>query len=209
MDFSFDPSLALYLPLYEPDGASFMSKDAYGHLGIVTGATWGIQGRTFDGTDDRITAPVIDVSTGTGLTVLIWFKRLGASGGSGSNAYHDLLGAINGDPDNRVMITSDGTGLRVELSGVIQTMTISNATIFNQVGVMWNGTNLYPVLNGVLGTASAVASLTSGVTGTLVGWHSSEYFISNGIIGEILIYNRAFNQVELTNAFLGTKWRYR
>ena len=54
MDFIFDPSLVLYLPLYQPDGASFASRDAYGHLCTVTGALWTPQGRTFDGADDII-----------------------------------------------------------------------------------------------------------------------------------------------------------
>jgi len=54
MNFVFDPSLELYLPLYELDGSSFMSKDACGHICLVTGALWGSQGRTFDGGDDYI-----------------------------------------------------------------------------------------------------------------------------------------------------------
>ena len=38
--FKYDPSLVLYLPLGELDGDKFMSRDAYGHLCAVTGATW-------------------------------------------------------------------------------------------------------------------------------------------------------------------------
>ena len=32
MDYIFDSSVALYLPLCELDGTSFQSKDAYGHM---------------------------------------------------------------------------------------------------------------------------------------------------------------------------------
>ena len=56
MNFIFDPSLVLYLPLYQLDGASFVSKDAHGHLCSVTGALWRPNGRWFDGTDDTIAA---------------------------------------------------------------------------------------------------------------------------------------------------------
>ncbi len=55
-DFIFDPYLKLYLPLYELDGASFMSRDAYGHLCTVTGAFWTPRGYSFDGGRDYINA---------------------------------------------------------------------------------------------------------------------------------------------------------
>ena len=71
MDFIFDPSMVLYLPLYELDGASFMSKDAYGHLCTVTGALWTSQGRDFDGIDDSITLPTAFDSL-TDLTLEAW-----------------------------------------------------------------------------------------------------------------------------------------
>src|SRR3990167_5915362 len=58
-EFGLDPSLVLYLPLWKKDGSSFMSDDAYGHLATVTGATWGSQGRTFDGVDDLIEANTV------------------------------------------------------------------------------------------------------------------------------------------------------
>ena len=55
--FILDPALRLYLPLWKLDGNSFQSKDAYGHLATVTGATKVLQGFSFDGVDDKITIP--------------------------------------------------------------------------------------------------------------------------------------------------------
>ena len=54
--FKLDPSLVLYLPLYELDGSSFRSRDAYGHLATVTGALWTPQGRTLMGQMTKLTA---------------------------------------------------------------------------------------------------------------------------------------------------------
>jgi len=51
MDFIFDPSLVLCLPLYERDGSSFPSRDTYGHLCTVTGALWRENGHYFGGLD--------------------------------------------------------------------------------------------------------------------------------------------------------------
>ena len=57
MDFIFDPSLVLYLPFYELEGASFASRDAYGHLCIATGTSRRRGARYFDGNDDRLDFP--------------------------------------------------------------------------------------------------------------------------------------------------------
>lgn len=53
-DFIRDSSLVLYLPLYELQGTSFLSKDTYGHTCTVTGTTLTPTGRSFDGIDDNI-----------------------------------------------------------------------------------------------------------------------------------------------------------
>ena len=53
--FILDPTLRLYLPLWKLDGASFASRDAYGHLCTPVGAFWTPQGYDFDGVDDKIT----------------------------------------------------------------------------------------------------------------------------------------------------------
>ncbi len=204
-----DPSLALYLPFWKLNGGSFPDQSGYGHLCTVYGATWGIQGRTFDGTDDRITAALrVPATTPTGLTVLIWFKRLGNSGGSGNATYHQLVGGINGDSDQGVNIVADGTGLYPILAGVAAPQTISDPTSFNQVGVKWNGTNMTPFVNGVFGTSVAAAPLGSGVTTLRMGWLNSTIYITNGIMGEILIYIRAFTASEIQHNYLAAKWRY-
>lgn len=56
------PNLALYLPLWKRDGASFPSEDAHGILCTVTGASLGAldgnRGRLFGASDDKI-----DIST--------------------------------------------------------------------------------------------------------------------------------------------------
>src|SRR3972149_6505876 len=70
--FQYDPSCVLYLPLYELDGASFASRDAYGHLCTVTGATWGLQGRTFNGTSDWINCGTSSILVPPQITLEFW-----------------------------------------------------------------------------------------------------------------------------------------
>ena len=124
MDFIFDPSLVLYLPLYELDGASFMSKDAYGHLCTVTGATWTPRGRSFDGTDDHIALPQAAYQVagdGDDLTILIWYEQLPVSVGtifmlSGATLYRPyfLVQILNNDILTRIRQTADITQNQVQ-----------------------------------------------------------------------------------------------
>ena len=74
-DFIYDPYLALCLPLYMLDGASFMSRDAYGHLCTVTGALWRPNGRYFDGVDDLISIPShASLDTLATPAYIVWLK---------------------------------------------------------------------------------------------------------------------------------------
>jgi hypothetical protein len=49
-----DPGLVFHLPLFEKDGASFMSKDARGQLCTANGTVWRVEGRYFNGADNFI-----------------------------------------------------------------------------------------------------------------------------------------------------------
>ena len=72
--FQYDPSLMLYLPLYELDGAKIMSRDGYGTLCTVTGAMWTPQGHKFDGVDDNINCGNADAIAylPNGFTFNVW-----------------------------------------------------------------------------------------------------------------------------------------
>ena len=75
MEYISDPDMVLYLPLSRMDGASFMSRDAYGHTGTKIGALWTPQGTSFDGAYDIITVPDSDIFHGmNGLSVLGWIR---------------------------------------------------------------------------------------------------------------------------------------
>ncbi len=66
--------LVLYVPCWLYSGGKFPSVDAYHHTCTVTGATWGLQGRTFNGTSAKILIPdatSLDVSQ---ITAEIWIK---------------------------------------------------------------------------------------------------------------------------------------
>src|SRR3989304_3454608 len=74
-----DPDLVLYLPFWYQSadmiGDTIYSYDKNRHTGTVTGATRGIQGRTFNGTTDIINIPNNAVlNPTTSLTLAAWVK---------------------------------------------------------------------------------------------------------------------------------------
>lgn len=211
-----EPSLVLYLPLYELDGASFASRDAYGHLCTVTpissGPTWGLQGRTFDGIDDKILSGVSPVSLTNKVTILVWYKPAGITG---LKSLFQYCGVASG-----------GIVINMNQSGA------GSAEGYLQVGTSWKQSNV------ILG-ASSIGTWTclhltydgatfqmgedltfptgASISGNLsrqtdpiatIGCQFGGGQYAYGVIGEVFIYSRALTIQEVQHKYLATKWRY-
>ncbi len=207
-DFIFDPSLVLYLPLHQLDGASFMSKDAYGHLATVTGALWTPNGRSFDGIDDKVdcgnaTSLIIEGS----FSLEVWFKASGSVG-----AWKGLIGKIVGGTHNRLFQYNTNQHLGFEIyDGTNDVIASTGVAIDDDV---WHhavavrdtvADKAIIYLDSVLKqqvTDTTTASIT-GANNFLVsenGW--------GGLVGEVRIYNRVLTPLEIQRNYLATKWRY-
>ena len=234
MDYIYDPSLVLYLPLHERDGSSLASKDAYGHLCTVTGAVWKQKGRYFDGADDLLTVPYqASLNLTTALTVLAWinvdtFKATTQNGGTALIARYDTgvtkrvynlalvnpdangqpadcLGAFLGDPN-------DGSH---EYSGCCDSAI--SADIWYHTALSFNVGTLKLHVNGnekpLTGLVGAVpASLYStdiALTMSARLNNGAGIEFSNVNIGEVRVYNRFLTPLEIQYNYLATKWRYR
>ncbi len=208
MDFIFDPSLVLYLPLHRLDGASFMSKDAYGHLCTVTGALWTPRGRSFDGADDYIDCGSSGFPTGNSArTVLCWinpdtianydmFFNYGTAAGSqgflfmfGIGAYL-LIGKYAGNAD-----AQGDTAISTEM--------------WSFIGATLSGSDIGYFLNGQADGTATLAGVNTVLDKCKIGenyWTSSGNF--DGLIGEVGLYNRVLTPLEIQHNYLATKWRY-
>ncbi len=207
-----DPSLVLYLPLYESDGDVFMSRDAYGHTCTVTDATWGMQGRTFSGSEN------IDCGDGTSLdltadfTIEVWVN---ASAFDSAPAATFICGRDDGAGRNFWMqCVGDYLNVVVLIGGSVKGLTdttiqLSTGNWYHLIGVR-DGNTLRTFVNTVAGDTLATGagatdnddvSLVIGETaGGTKGWE--------GIIGEVRGYNRALNPLEIQHNYLSTKWRF-
>ena len=211
-DFIFDPSLVLYLPLHQLDGASFISKDAYGHLCTVTGALWTPNGREFDASDDKITVPdhsVLDITDD--LTVEGWVKLLNTGGnnsvmGKASTIWTQvsyLLQIFNHEHPTFGLSSDGGVPSYLDSNVVVEadswyhlvgTFARPNRVIFID-GVQKNSDSWDNDIH--IGTADLYIGKYTGTSNTL-----------DGMVGEVRIYNRALTPLEIQQNYLATKWRY-
>ena len=183
---SYNPSptgCVLYLPLWHPSlsGPVFSSIDPYGHTCTVTGATWGIQGRTFDGDGDFI--------------------------GVSSDVFHQLsqisivgivTPTLSGDTELLFQI-HNGT----DMVQVTSTTQMTSGQKYH-IGCVYDGATMTLYLDGVVdgtpqaqtGSAVWVAILANGVSTTY-----------SGLEIEALVFNRGLTAGEVINHKQITNWR--
>jgi len=218
VDFIFDPSLVLYLPFYELDGASFQSKDAYGHLCTVTGAVWRPRGRYFDGVDDVITIPqsssLNDLSEYTGL---FWVRF-----DSGYGDIYPRLFSKDGDVIANYLIVRASDGKVQTSRQFATTSAVSRSTeavpaeTWLMVGVSLTPDKYLKIyINGIEITAydtyqQGVGVLTADASyDMLIGNRTGTGGDLHGVLGEVSFYSRCLTPLEIQHNYLATKWRYR
>jgi len=205
--------LVFYAPLWHPElaGSPFLSKDLNAHSCTVTGATWGSQGRTFDGTDDRVDAgnpAALDI-TGA-ITIELWFKTTRLA----TDQYILSKFAAN-YAACQYLLQQDGTDYLRFYSGApggaaraSSLAAISSGQWYHVVGE-WNGANTLMYLDTVRQTdAAGGIAPVSVATNVLFGGHVSGGEDWQGAMGEVRVYNRALSAVEVMHNYQSTKWRY-
>jgi len=208
MGFIFDPSLVLYLPLYDLDGGSFMSKDAYGHLCPVTGALWTPQGRYFDGTDDEIRCGKhIALQATTDTTILVWANPT-------DGAYDCIVHKTNKAGTDRYTLWAIGRTFKEcqNDGGYYVGDSTAPTGVWTLFGLTFGSTGFRMSLNGV---AHGVDATNTSVmtTGTyqelMIGEDMTGSYDFKGLMGEVWIFSRILSLVEIQGIYLATKWRYR
>jgi len=212
-DFIFDPSLVLYLPLYKLDGASFMSKDAYGHLCTVTsGPLWTAQGLVFDGSADKLQATFTGCS-GTqnagAKTISFWVYTPNTTG----------LGNLVCCSDNHgsnweIYRATDDPALSYYATGETATVSYDFVTsVFTFITLIIDGSKdeiLWFVNADYISTSSS-ANFGSDNGGNVLNIgvdNAGAPTYANGTFGALWIYNRRQTPQEILHNYLATKWRY-
>ncbi len=214
MNFIFDPSLVLYLPLHELDGASFVSKDAYGHLWTPTGAVWRPNGYYFDGADDRISMAsipsLLNLGNQTTYTIMGWFNCANVT------IWNVIFGEGN-TASNNAMVELSVTGSNVRAyhrDDALTTVNLTSAVIsnlwFHAASIRRTSNDFMLMVNGEVKATSTNAPGSTTINtmhiGRTVRTVADGYF--QGTISEVLIFNRGLSPLEIQRIYLATKWRY-
>ncbi len=208
MDFIFDPSLVLYLPLYELDGVSFMSKDAYGHLCSVTGALWRPNGHYFDGIDDKIACGNSTAFDSAGITIEMWIK-LGSLAATARYLYSkgavvgSFIADINISQLQRVQI-KDASGWKNTISSLTA---IATTTDWHHCAFTFKQPSLVFYMDLEREEVTFNWAITANTANLDIAQGRGGYWIGN--IGEVRLYSRALTPQEIQHNYLATKWRYR
>ena len=234
MNFIFDPSLVLYLPLHQLDGSSSMSKDAYGHVCTVTGAVWTSEGRLFDGVDDYINingilTPCANLTQGT---VSVWVR---ITDEGGDNVILSISNNASATETQFNLWTNQGSAhllAEVKPDGTSQwrfnTATNSLVPYYNSwlfVTVVHDGVAPVLYFNGNREdvtfpvTTDKTKWLKAVITDATVKADTASIgaFRNNGSplafwqdkIGELYIHGHPLTPQEIQHNYLTTKWRYK
>jgi hypothetical protein len=218
VSFIFDPSLVLYLPLYELDGASFGSRDAYGHLCTVAGALWRPDGRCFDGTDDYIEiAHNTSQLLANGGSIEAWIKpdSVGETYGKIVDKSTNANGGADGfsffcHTPNKVAFVINDSVWRGSADGSV---VFGDGNFYHVVATWDNTGDVTTYVNGSQSGAPGASGNPSGITTTnalRIGNRSvATDRAFDGRIAEVRLYSRALTSQETQRNYLATKWRYR
>jgi len=201
-----DPSLVLSLPLRQLDGASFMSRDAYGHLCTDHSSLWKLDGRLFDGVNDYVDCGNSDELQNSNMSVSAWIKVPDASTqvpvvskGSGTAAtgtgYHFIVYF------NKLYVCwYDGNGDRI----LVPKGTINNNIWHHIAFTHDNITNtIYYYINGIeVGTIPATGYTPSSSSyNTDIGKFSYFALYFNGSVSDVRIWSRALSSLEVKRLY--------
>jgi len=204
-----EPNLVLYLPLYEADGASFMSRDALGHICAATGALWKLPGRYFDGADDKISIndnAVLKLTSD--ITIQGWINPAGWGEGNWGRLVSKMAGF-------EIYL---GNGLFAAVfSGVsggdfYSPANVLSLNVWQYVAITrTKATGIVEFyLNGIplSATGGGTQAMTTSTDALYIGNRAAGDRTFDGLIGEIGVYNRALTPQEIQHNYLGAKWRY-
>ncbi len=204
-----DPSLVLYLPLWNISGDVFLSQDAYGHTVTRYGATpTGQGGMSFDGADDYLSVPLgPSLALKTPFTLVAWGW---SDNWALPNEVHNIIRTeyllrVSGG-GTLGLAYNDGAAWQAIWGGTFVVPTNS----WNLIVGTWDGRTLRMWLNGVQDPTTASATTTPDVINAVTvgagGGGGGERW--RGRLGEVAVYNRALSEHEILNIYDETKGRY-
>jgi hypothetical protein len=178
---------------------------------LLNGPTYSTDGGgsiLFDGTNDIGEISLGNIPTGTqARTISVWVKYVAYGSdyysicgyGDESSSRTFDIGIINST--QRIFLDVYGAG------GIQTTNSVTPGTWFNVTGI-YTGTQLKLYLNGSLETTNTFTINTASSTFKIADMAWSYPGLLNGNVGNVIFYNRALSDSEVTQNFNAQKNRY-
>lgn len=191
-------------PLYpvSQNGTSVYDSTSNNNTGNVTGATWGLQGRWFDGADDKIVNSAISFTDTDPWTFSIWLNwdkvelsHLRLAG----YAWNDRSISLRASSIDRVSFV-DNAGTHRYWGAISSNIWIHLTLVANGSG----GLNL--LINGV--PQAPFSAVSTAFIYRVVGVVVADTFQYRGYVGEIQLYNRAQSAQEIKYTKLSEQYFY-
>jgi len=213
----------LYLPFWhnELSGSALSSCDDFRHTCSVTGALWTPQGRTFDGTDDKIVGAANIGFSGTGArTLIVWARPNSASLVSDKIGNIVSLGWVNVTTQPAVggafgiatfgYTTKAGQWAMFGLSADVESSGLLTADTWYCLGATYSGTTVQLYQDGVADNSETQTLDTVNAPIRIVEklYTSADRIWFKGKVGEVLFYSRALTAGEILYIYQATKGRY-
>jgi len=206
-------NLVLYVPFWSVDkqAASFTSKGSSQHTVTVTGATWGSQGRVFDGDDlIEVTNNAVFGFTNN-FSIEVWFKAVAPADypyiiarGIFGSAKHGWGIRVEAGATNLQFHVCDGTSLyaTASIAFTSDTWTHVVCTFARPTGLVY--------VNGVVSanTLTADAVIDNYNDEITIFRNIERTTFLTGSMGEVRLYSDVLTPAEVTNNYTVTKWRY-
>lgn len=206
--------LVFYAPLWHPElsGSPFLSKDLNAHSCTVTGATWGLWGRSFNGASDKIALPMNafnSLSSGT-IELLVYPTK----NGDIFRAYVDASLFLAFQRSATKLTIYGRVGWATQFSADTDEVLPLNA--WSHIAWTKTGTTHVIYVNGAVAPITWTVTTDKSVYFNSLGGVSVQYDLGSvagvdwfgGIQGEGRIYNRALSLPEMQHNHLRTKWRW-
>ena len=186
-----------------------ISKDINAHLMTVTGATWGSQGRTFDG----ISSVIITSSSPTNLAKGVSFggwastdnvtqsRQVIVYNGTGASDGYGILVNSNATTDGSISVLYGAVAFKTSTQLFGSGKHFAFATIGSgtppTLTIYYDGSSVY---------TDSASTPNAPTTNARIGSDAIGFF--KGTIGETFIYNKILSSTEIQQIYNATKWRY-
>ena len=206
-----DPGCVLYLPLHSLDGASFMSKDAYGHLCTVTGALWTPRGRSFDGLDDDIDCGnAISLRNHNSMTIEGW---LNINSVAANSPVVSKFNCCNVGLENCIGVNGYKIQCQFRMNNADHLLSGGTITLnawYHIAVTLTKGSQVLYLDGQAVDSDTLAYDLDTATANTVIGrgYFRGATTTASGLITGIKLRNRALTALEIQHNYLATKWRY-